>query len=550
MCHVKVVLLCKGRGGDVASYQPQRDETQWWNRRDALVRCVAAFLYGPWSEKCTSRELVLVHDEDWARMHMKLNENDTFPSEFYVINAWKEAALNPHAATRKNSSLECHLVHSSLPLQDAGDVDKMESKREVLEHLQKHCDIEFLRKHHLNSKPDVILRKTNKKKLVQVWDEWNQLHQASPVATTKEIVASIFTEMLQPKDDQVKQVIAATLHESSDAELPCFDLQNEQQDDSVQIVLFLGAVRDMLPSENKILERICNEQSIPLTGVRLGSVPEFTSKILSVVAYHQASGVLANALKTAIQNINQVNEPASKRQKIQDISTAQQHMHVVCSIPISSDQLTPILANRSCEMWTMVRLAVVTLWRSRIASSNATYLSTSLSFLFQDGKTLTLKQDELVNSLAEQHQAAPSEYQILNAFCKMLLTNKDQQDVSHLLNAPSLIALNVHLEDKDVDTLSTGIYNGTIDFKSQNILVLLSLTKKHPGHKTIVKACLKADIPLKECSILPSMNSFQDAAGATVTILQHFIYQNRLFCYFSTLANKKPTKKKKIKEMK
>ena len=38
-----VVLMCKGRGSD--SFRPNRDESQWWSRRDALVRCVASFLF-------------------------------------------------------------------------------------------------------------------------------------------------------------------------------------------------------------------------------------------------------------------------------------------------------------------------------------------------------------------------------------------------------------------------------------------------------------------------------------------------------------------------
>ena len=45
---LRVVLLCKGRGADKASYRPHSsDESQWWGRRDALVRCAASFLFGP-----------------------------------------------------------------------------------------------------------------------------------------------------------------------------------------------------------------------------------------------------------------------------------------------------------------------------------------------------------------------------------------------------------------------------------------------------------------------------------------------------------------------
>jgi transcriptional regulator NrdR family protein len=42
-------------------------------------------------------------------------------------------------------------------------------------------------------------------------------------------------------------------------------------------------------------------------------------------------------------------------------------------------------------------------------------LTNRLTLVFEDGQAVTFEQDELVTSLAEQHQAAPSENQILKA---------------------------------------------------------------------------------------------------------------------------------------
>ena len=91
MCIVRVVLLCKGRGGDASSYRPSRDDTQWTNRRDALVRCVAAFLYGPGSkqQQQQEREVILIHDEDYARMEMRMQPG-VVPTEQAILSLWKD----------------------------------------------------------------------------------------------------------------------------------------------------------------------------------------------------------------------------------------------------------------------------------------------------------------------------------------------------------------------------------------------------------------------------------------------------------------------------
>ena len=43
---ITIVLICSGDGSNSKSYRPNRDESQWWGRRDALVRCVSASLFG------------------------------------------------------------------------------------------------------------------------------------------------------------------------------------------------------------------------------------------------------------------------------------------------------------------------------------------------------------------------------------------------------------------------------------------------------------------------------------------------------------------------
>ena len=40
---LKVEFFVEGKGADANGYRPNKDESQWWSRRDALVRCMIAF---------------------------------------------------------------------------------------------------------------------------------------------------------------------------------------------------------------------------------------------------------------------------------------------------------------------------------------------------------------------------------------------------------------------------------------------------------------------------------------------------------------------------
>jgi hypothetical protein len=209
--HLRVVLLCKGRGGDKASYRPNSDESQWWGRRDALVRCITSLLFGPDDEEVrrnrngsdrNAREVVLLFDEDLARLHLARTDCDrdgesryssrncshdlndvtaTAPTEQTILHLLKRAAQQVRQPVRANG-LQCTMFldpadanmvaacspssssesvkyqsgnnaeppqHSNLP---AG----MDTKRQVLEYLQKECSISFLRSQALNSSSEVI----------------------------------------------------------------------------------------------------------------------------------------------------------------------------------------------------------------------------------------------------------------------------------------------------------------------------------------------------------------------------------------------------------
>jgi len=491
-------LLCKGRGADKDSYRPRSDESQWWGRRDALVRCVASFLFGantkrgenipPAATARTKKELVLLFDEDFARLHMTLdangdvhsgdednvnvNVNDIdyahiFPKEQTIIQLWKRAAQNLRKPV-EYQGMKC-IIHldpalSLRPQKETGgsssgsinnsNIERIDTKRAVLEYIQKNVSIEFLRENKINSHPEVVLRKTNRKALLKIWDTWTK-HQHTSLDSEGENedynndnnsqngrrLRTIYHELLQFPPEKtfrnsysssdsknVSKVVAGTLHESCE-EFPCFGFnqlneEREQEESkesathvSYRVCLFLGAVRDMTSQEKEILGRVCEASKIPLVGVRFGTVPEFTSKILSLLAFHHANQVLGVSIKrllvAAVTNEKPYHSRSITIQQQQQQST---YLNIICTVPTYSKEISIDMNKRDEIHWRLVRVIVCSLWRSKLVSSKSRVSHTNvLHLVFDDGVIVSLKEREFVERLASQHQAAPSEYQILTA---------------------------------------------------------------------------------------------------------------------------------------
>ena len=393
MVDLTICLLCSGKGAEAQSYRPNLDESQWWGRRDALVRCVAASLYGPRNakQKRPDRiELCLLFDEDGCVMRMQSPPlGHDVPSEKRIVSMWRSAASEAGRSRKpstaadasvacirdpwiyasddgNNSSADKPLAASSTatPSDMAFDMSRLESKRDILEHIQQRCPLEFLRKHRLNSSTDVVLRKTNRTKLLAAWNDW--VGSGEGVASTSSVLAKNIQRTAEENTEKTfrailldrfsgskgdgdnrtnsnptapPQVMATVLHESMDNELPCWNSIRDETSGPARLCLFLGAVRDMTTKENSMLAKVCSELKIPLLSCRLGPVPEFTSKILSVVTYHNAVG----ALGPAAWHMWKRKQGMLHANKETDIATAhcrKRRLHVLCNTPISSAELT------------------------------------------------------------------------------------------------------------------------------------------------------------------------------------------------------------------
>lgn len=237
---ISFIILADGPSA-ANSFRPNDDETQWWSRRDALVRMTnMACYYGRNIVNPTTDELIIFFNElsnpsqhekkveiieegrnsanrqtyNTAVMVMepKLMINDiAVPCEYSIIKAWRNAfqkaehtrqyllgGLNPelsgiqcsyHAWTEA-LSLTRTIVTSDLggkrtcEFTDVHSRKRMKTadvhsldKKELIKWLQSSCSIEFLRENHLNASEAIILKKFNKEKLTGLYHLWVESHR-------------------------------------------------------------------------------------------------------------------------------------------------------------------------------------------------------------------------------------------------------------------------------------------------------------------------------------------------------------------------------------
>jgi hypothetical protein len=537
---------------------------------------VTAFLFGPSTKYC-KKELVLLFDDDLARIHMTVEEDsDIIPSEQAIVSLWKQAAqaqqLNKPLISR---GLTCHIVldplmhHETASSASSASISLptgLDSKRHVLEYLQKKCAIDFLRSHGLNSSESVILRKTNKKALMDVWNEWRKVQEKQQLkGSTPDLagrIESIYFDLLPKSTDSVK-VVAGTLHEKFE-ELPCFGLHPTKHSSALtqktHLCLFLGAVRDMFPFEYDALNKACDRSKIPIAGIRLGTVPEFTSKILSVLSFHHSQGVLEGAIERLV-------DPARNSDSSKPMFPPSR-LHVVCAIPMPSSEVSTDLKHRNRIHWALVRVIVCTLWRSKLMSSSASASShkNSLYLVFEDGVVVSLHEGEFVSALAEQHQAAPCEYQILTALKEKLadasppdggwskkLAIQAFQNISSASSLPVTCTVSIE-PDAPTNSLAESFYslgssNQTRDHAIVLVLDILPTSKQRDKTRKIqdsfLRASYKANIPVLRQTLVTG--ACQDREASTVIALQHFCYQSRMFasCQHDPRSGKKRKKHNK-----
>jgi hypothetical protein len=218
---------------DESSWRINDDKSQWWSRRDALVRILGASLWqAPATANKTVSEVcflfenqveqiekmnssnsfcrpVVVHKsaqivaacqipyerelikhwkktfQDTSKVQirlsvgsMKQNEKETLCSYY----AWKEhAILNNVAGSAQNTTA----ATSAMPSIEALD------KRELLKLLQDSCPLEFLREHGLNGSEALVLKKKNKQAVASAYHAWRTKATSSSTSANSSINGSM-----------------------------------------------------------------------------------------------------------------------------------------------------------------------------------------------------------------------------------------------------------------------------------------------------------------------------------------------------------------------
>ena len=622
------VLLCSGNGADSSLYRPNGDDKRYRHRQDALVRCVTVTLFSAAGACANtdgrSCELILLYEDCCMKMSLSSHSRKQLPASFVqqppplekdIVTAWKQAA---NEATRKqqhtssigtmgssftrnqkgfsmsNASTPFQLVTKCVldesPPKQTGDASRKEaknklpshmpvSKRDAISLLQSSCSLEFLRSHHMNTPLAVALKKFNKSKLQAVWDNakkhdsassGDSSTQQSDSSRIERTFRSILSEAKgsDPTNDYSTDVLAAYLHESCDSELPCWSKELcGRNKEAKHIFLFCGAVRDMTDAENASLSNVCEEMKIPLLPCRLGPVPEFTSKIICVAGYHFYKGLLGGGLIKLWerkQNQTQSQEMMATTQHPSNDTTHKNLLHTIALVPIDSTSLTADPSKRCRVHWCMVRLCVCSLYRSKFASTTREALDNKLSFIFQDGLTINLDQRDFISSLAEKHQAAPSERQILEELCRrrdITLSQEECDGVNQVLSpyatkndhTGGMYALDftneLHNSSKQVMELAYAgdEYCSSGDTVDSTLLAILEVrdhsdhTNDKVGrmHKRIIDGITRAKIQVMTQSLLVS--EAQDCEALTIVLLQHLQYQSKLFGILRNVLKTNPS---------
>lgn len=461
---VTFILLCSGQA-EAKSFRPELDETQWWGRRDALVRCASVL----WAEPAVA-EVVLAHPDaaDCAllRVARPAAAACATPTEGALVGAWRDAAAgrpslrgvvcerNVWRAASLEPAAAAGGASAPAPLAHVEALDK----REVLAFLHARCALPFLRARGLNASADAVLRKCNKPALVRAYADWLAEQradggraraddaEAAPAPEAEVRLQRTFEHCLRPLCADGRSPVVLLLHETCANELPVFGsgpARAATDGPPRQLVAVLGAVRDMSEAEARALAAACASLGAPLLRVHLGRVAEFTSKVVAAIAFHAREGRLARATQRLL-DARATQRPldaapataAAPRGALAAGASAPPPLCLVVVVPLpyDADALDAARAlggaggqAARARVHALLRVCVCALWRSRLVRAAATEpavaaedfapLGVCLLLRFACGRVLSLEQTAFVRALAASHQAAPSEAQLLAALC-------------------------------------------------------------------------------------------------------------------------------------
>lgn len=329
------------------------------------------------------------------------------------------------------------------------------------------------------------------------------------------------------------RITILVLHEDNPTELPIYGRGGESFDDGPEhhhVVCILGAVRDATSTEidaclnaaafiNKHLDEASGESPslIRRAACNLGRTAEFTSKICATICIHTLVGRLGNAVSTISSPVHehgnapilrlaperaggwtwdgQSNKTVGSVVSLPKRTRPIYDIEFVLWIPFNDiAELRNVIGLSTCsESWTgsppgrenchgMIQAIVCALWRSRVGSENASFdsdcanihasITPKITLVFADDSILTLTQATVLD-LSQNHQAAPTERQVLAALAKHIEIGSSAGDNCTITIWEKLLGV-------ESGSVNSGT-DGGIPAAPVRIIDLLGIAHAHPS---------------------------------------------------------------------
>ena len=123
LAQVPAVTFLLTAAGSAKHFRPERDESQWWGRRDAHSRCAAAALWHGEGQAFGGVGACLILYEDGSMIHMdpQVVQQCPVPCEASLISRWRDAALEKEVpGIRRTRALAKGQTEQDLQVSRAG----------------------------------------------------------------------------------------------------------------------------------------------------------------------------------------------------------------------------------------------------------------------------------------------------------------------------------------------------------------------------------------------------------------------------------------------
>lgn len=201
-------FLLFGEGtADPNEWRPAKDDSMWWMRRDALVRCIGASAFAG------ADVHVMQRDSSLIQVRGTITQTTPVPTEAAVLGRIKDA-IKGTGPQKHLAAGDVHFTRWAAP----SNSSQQRTKREVVRLLQQSATPEFLKKWNLNVSEKLALKKCSGAHVEKAAAEWaasGDTGSASPVMPA--------LRGLRPGS------VVVLLHEDYPLQLPLFQLDSGQQ---------------------------------------------------------------------------------------------------------------------------------------------------------------------------------------------------------------------------------------------------------------------------------------------------------------------------------